>query len=80
MACFAGVMPQSLEHRKIVGKNIRAARKGVGLTLEKLAEKADMDWTYISQVERGQENISIDKLARIAKALDTKVADLVSGA
>ena len=73
-------MAQSPDHRSIVGKNIRFFRKKAELTLEKLAEKAEMDWTYLSQIERGRENISVDKLARIAKALGIKISDLTSGA
>ena len=72
-------MPQTLEHRKIVGENIRKARKKASLTLEKLAEKANMDWTYISQIERGRENVSLDKLAALSRALGVRVADLVAG-
>jgi len=72
-------MAQSLEHRVIVGRNIHAVRKNAGLTLERLAEKADMDWTYLSQIERGKENISLDKLARMAKALNVKISDFVKG-
>ncbi|MGZ5528416.1 MAG: helix-turn-helix domain-containing protein [Limisphaerales bacterium] len=73
-------MAQSPDHRSIVGKNIRFFRNKAELTLEKLAEKAEMDWTYISQIERGKENISLDKLALIAKALGVKISDLVNGA
>jgi hypothetical protein len=39
---FAGLMAQSAKHRVTVGKNIRACRTSAGLTLEQLAEKADM--------------------------------------
>jgi transcriptional regulator with XRE-family HTH domain len=73
-------MPKSVDHRKILGDNIRACRKRAKLTLERLAEKTDMDWTYLSQVERGRENISVDKLALIASALNVTLSDLVQGA
>jgi XRE family transcriptional regulator, regulator of sulfur utilization len=46
------------------------------LTQEQLAEKADLAPAYISRVEQGQENISVDSLARIALALDVELADL----
>jgi transcriptional regulator with XRE-family HTH domain len=72
-------MPRSDAHRIVLGRNIRTCRKSAKLTLEKLAEKADMDWTYISQVERGRENISVDKLAVIAKALNVQISDLFRG-
>ena len=66
------------EHRKIVGRNILSLRKEAGLTQEQLAEKSDLHCTYLSDVERGVENISLDSLARIAKALKVKLSALVS--
>jgi transcriptional regulator with XRE-family HTH domain len=72
-------MPQALEHRIITGKNIRNFRQRAALTQERLAEQADLDWTYISKIERGRENVSLDTLARIAKALAVSVSDLVEG-
>ena len=67
-------------HREIVGKNIRACRTKAGLTLEKLAEKAEMSWPYLSEIERGRENISLDKLARLARALNVTLSKLVENA
>ena len=58
-------------------KNIRACRSAAGLTLEQLAERADLSWPYLSEIERGKENISLDKLARIAQALSVKLTKLV---
>lgn len=72
-------MAQSAKHRLIVGSNIRAGRTNAGLTLEQLAEKADLSWPYLSEIERGRENISLDKLVRLAQALDVKLAKLVEG-
>jgi transcriptional regulator with XRE-family HTH domain len=48
--------------------------------LEKLAEKADMGWPYLSEIERGRENISLDKLARLAQALNVRLSKLVENA
>jgi len=67
------------KHRRILGENIRVARKQCGLSQEKLAEKADLNTTYISDVERGEENISVDALVRIANALKVPLADLMRG-
>jgi transcriptional regulator with XRE-family HTH domain len=63
-----------------VGSNIRACRSNAGLTLEQLAEKADLSWPYLSEIERGRENISLDKLAGLAKALNVTLAKLVENA
>lgn len=67
-------MGHAVNHRAIVGKNIRDCRTDAGLTLEKLAELADLSWPYLSEIERGRENISLDKLAQLAKALNVKLS------
>lgn len=73
-------MAQSGKHRQIVGKNIRTCRTNAGLTLEQLAEKADLSWPYLSEIERGRENISLDKLARLAQALEVRLSKLLENA
>lgn len=77
---FAGLMAHAVNHRKIVGENIRAYRTKADLTLEQLAEKSDMSWPYLSEIERGRENISLDKLARLARALNVSLSDLMANA
>jgi len=62
-----------------VAVNVRAARKAAGLSQEELALEADVDRTYISQVERGKRNITIVVLARLARAMGTTAAQLVAG-
>lgn len=75
-------MAHAAKHRVrvIVGNNIRTCRTNVGLTLEQLAEKADLSWPYLSEIERGRENISLDKLAQLAQALDVSLSRLVENA
>ncbi|HVU27964.1 MAG TPA: helix-turn-helix transcriptional regulator [Verrucomicrobiae bacterium] len=65
-------------HRRIVGQKILTYRKRAGISQEKLAEKAELSYKYVGEVERGTVNISLDSLARIAKALKIKVRDLVN--
>jgi transcriptional regulator with XRE-family HTH domain len=67
------------KHRRILGENIRALRKHAGMSQEKLAERADLNTTYVSDVERGVENISLDALIRITTALKVPLADLIRG-
>jgi transcriptional regulator with XRE-family HTH domain len=50
-------------------RRLRAAR---GLSQEDLAYESDINRTYLSSVERSERNISIDNIARIAKALGTE--------
>ncbi len=64
-------------HRRILGETIRSHRKKVGLTQEKLAEKADLHHNFIGAVERGTMEISVGSLLKIARALNVEVADLV---
>jgi transcriptional regulator with XRE-family HTH domain len=70
-------MAHAAKHRVIVGKNIRACRTSAGLTLEQLAEKADLSCPYLSEIERGRENISLDKLVKLAQALGVGLSKLV---
>ncbi|MDB6066994.1 MAG: Regulatory protein C [Pedosphaera sp.] len=65
------------EHRRILGEAIRKYRKKAGLSQEKLAEKADLSSVFISQVERGEDTISMDSLMRIVHALNCRLRDLV---
>jgi transcriptional regulator with XRE-family HTH domain len=58
------------------GRNVRKRREARDLTQESLAEKAELDRTYISDVERGARNVSILSIARIAKALGMSISEL----
>lgn len=55
---------------KIIGRNIARLRKRIGLSQEKLAEQAGLHRTYVGAVERGERNISVKNLAKIAQALN----------
>lgn len=67
-------------HRRVLGQRIRLYRKLSRLTQETLAERAELAPTYISDIERGRETISVDAVQRIAKALGVTLADLFQGA
>ncbi|MDR6733472.1 helix-turn-helix transcriptional regulator [Sphingobacterium sp. 2149] len=57
-----------------VGLRIRELRKALGLTQESLAFKADMDKTYLNEVENGKRNVSLVNLQKIILALETTFA------
>ncbi|NJN94665.1 MAG: helix-turn-helix transcriptional regulator [Anaerolineales bacterium] len=62
-----------------LGQNIRQLRLSKGLSQEKLAELADLHRTYIGGVERGERNISLLNLIRLARVLEVPVTELVEG-
>ena len=55
--------------RSLVGNNIRRLRERRLLTQLELAERSDLHRSYIGGVERGERNVTIGNLARIASAL-----------
>ena len=70
-------VPSRLQYRRIVGETIRTHRKRAGFTQEKLAEKADLHRNFIGEVERGNMEISLGSMLKIARALSIRVRDLV---
>lgn len=62
-----------------LGANIRTQRKELGLTQEALAFKTKMHLTYIGGIERGERNVSIMNLCRIAQALEILPSALLEG-
>jgi transcriptional regulator with XRE-family HTH domain len=65
------------QHRKILGETIRASRKKIGMSQERLAEKAELHHNYIGEVERGEKAATIDTLIKIAKALRVRPRELL---
>ena len=61
------------------GRNVGRIRTERGFSQDKLAEKADLDRTFVSGIERGLRNPGIKTVLRIAKALDVGVGDLCKG-
>ena len=61
----------------ILGANIRAYRLRAGLSQEELAEKADLHRTYVGAIERGDRNVSLKNIERLANALNVKTFELL---
>ncbi|WP_303868597.1 helix-turn-helix domain-containing protein [Acetobacterium wieringae] len=61
---------------KILGKRIRNYRMQLGLSQEKLAEKASCHPTYIGQIERGEKNPTIESIGKITRALGISLSEL----
>lgn len=64
------------DHRIALGARLRELRLERGLSQEELAHIADLDRTYVSGVERGQRNIGLDNIHKLAAALGVPVSDL----
>jgi len=62
--------------RKNWGDKIRKAREKVRLTQAEVAEKAGINVSYYAQIERGEVNVSVDKIQSIAKVLKIKSLEL----
>jgi len=62
---------------KRVGLNIRKLREKKGWTQEELAFEAGLHRAYIGQIERGEKNIGLVNLEKIAKALGIRVSELI---
>ena len=60
------------------GLKVQRLRKEQGLSQEKLAERADLHRTYIGMIERGERNITLLNIAKIARALNTEMSDLLT--
>ena len=60
------------------GERVRQLRKRSGLTQEELAELAGLHQTYIGVVERGEKNISLMNIERIAKSLGVSLSEFFS--
>jgi len=58
------------------GKQVRSLRKQRKLSMEKLAELANIDYRQLSYVELGQVNTTISTIYAIAKALDVSLKEL----
>ncbi|HXB23236.1 MAG TPA: helix-turn-helix transcriptional regulator [Gemmatimonadaceae bacterium] len=58
--------------------NVRRARMQLGISQEKLAELSGLHRTFVSSVERGERNISVDNMERVASALRVKLAILLT--
>lgn len=58
-----------------IGQRIRELRKELGISQEALAYKAEVDRTYVTDVENGRRNVSVEILERLIKALDVSITE-----
>lgn len=65
--------------RIVFGKRIRTLRLARDLSQERLADAVGLHRTYIGNIERGEESVSVDNVAKIAKALKVSISELFKG-
>jgi transcriptional regulator with XRE-family HTH domain len=70
-------MPTPLSTPAALGRVVRQHRTDRDLSLEALADLAQINVTYLSDIERGRANPSVFKLSGIATALEVRVSDLL---
>jgi transcriptional regulator with XRE-family HTH domain len=68
-----------MELRELVGVNIRKLRNDRQMSQEELAFQAELDRSYLSEIENGYKSPGIEMLAKISKALGVKLASLFAG-
>ena len=76
-----GFMESDREHRLSeflarFGSAVKDQRKNLGLSQEELAHRSGLHRTYVTDIERGTRNVSIDSVTKLAKALEVPLADL----
>ena len=64
--------------RNLLAANLRSARAHKGLNQEQLGDLAGLHRTYIGGLERGERNVTIDIVARLARVLGYEVHELLS--
>lgn len=75
-------MPMTSPHSKSpvlasFGAAVRVARASAGTSQKDLANRSDIDRSYLGAIERGDQNPGLLHIARIAAALDTSVMELM---
>jgi len=63
----------------VLGDRVRARRAALGLSQMALAERIGLHFTFVSSVERGERNLSLQSLLRLAEGLEVNPAQLVDG-
>ena len=61
------------------GAILRKRRQALRLSQESFAEKVGLHWTYIGGIERGERNLSLLNITKIARALGTTASELLKG-
>lgn len=63
--------------RTVFGQRLREARLAQGMTIADLAYASQVDWSYVTQVEHGRKNASLDVMDALARALNIPLGTLL---
>jgi transcriptional regulator with XRE-family HTH domain len=64
--------------RQLFGTTLRRLREEAGLTQEDVADRADVHWTYLSQIENGKRTPGLENIVHLAKAIGVTPAELLA--
>lgn len=73
-----GRTPQRQPIHVEFGRRVRARRQELGWTIESLAEKAGLNWSYVGQAERGERNVGMENICKLAAALGISAGELMA--
>lgn len=65
-----------MEAKKLIGVRIKSLRRSEGLSQEKLAERTGISSKYLSSIERGRENPTLDTFIKLAEALNIELSEI----
>lgn len=71
------ILPDQCALVAVFAKNVRRKRQELGFSQEELAERAGVHRTYVGMLERGEKNVTIYNIERIALALGVEPASLL---
>ena len=73
-----GRTPRRLPLHLEFGQRVRGRRQELGWTIEDLAEAAGLHWSYVGQTERGERNVGMENICKLAAALGVSAGQLMA--
>lgn len=68
------------QHLVRLGKAIKASRKALGLTQDALADAAGIERAHLGKIERGERNVTLLNIIKIAVAMGQKPSEIIAAA
>ncbi|MGR5334308.1 helix-turn-helix domain-containing protein [Vibrio gigantis] len=62
---------------KLFGSNLKTVRKKRGISQDKLALLADIDRSYVGRIERGEVNVTLEKVYQLSEVLECDLSELL---